>query len=375
MHILEITSQEPDRHSGGGLGVLQTALSLTGISDASVDYIGPEITDQKIKALYRNCYELAPDYQILHRMINLAHGITNARYNSWKHLNINFDAYDYIVMDFTKLDYVLKKINPERLFVRVHNIEVDYAQRDYATNKSQEKRIIAKLAHKQEQRIVNSAHRLVALTEHDKKRLIQLYAVDANKIDIIPVCLEQPSNFEHKHRDRNIINILITGSLWFGENANGVKWFIAKVLPFLDFDYHLTIAGAHPSDEIKELVKHDQSITLVDTPDNMIPYFDGADIVACPIFNGAGMKVKVAEALSYSLPVVGTEHAFVGYNIHNGIDSYEANSENDFADALNRYAGMSPQERQQVCDNALHLFRNDYSIDTSIRRWSETLTK
>ena len=94
MQILEITSQEPDRHSGGGLGVLQTALSLTGISGAAVDYIGPEITDQKMKSLYRNCYELAPDYQALHRIINLAHGITNARYNSWKHLNVNFDAYD-----------------------------------------------------------------------------------------------------------------------------------------------------------------------------------------------------------------------------------------------------------------------------------------
>lgn len=54
----------------------------------------------------------------------------------------------------------------------------------------------------------------------------------------------------------------------------------------------------------------------------MDPYFNNAELYIAPIFDGAGMKVKVAEALSYALPVVGTSHAFEGYAIQNGSNSY-----------------------------------------------------
>ena len=45
----------------------------------------------------------------------------------------------------------------------------------------------------------------------------------------------------------------------------------------------------------------------------MAPYFQNAEFYVAPVFSGAGMKVKVAEALSYGLTVVGSHHALVGY--------------------------------------------------------------
>jgi hypothetical protein len=45
------------------------------------------------------------------------------------------------------------------------------------------------------------------------------------------------------------------------------------------------------------------------------------------------MKVKVAEALSYGLVVIGTEHAFIGYKV-DGVSCVLAETEKEFIDAI-----------------------------------------
>ena len=76
----------------------------------------------------------------------------------------------------------------------------------------------------------------------------------------------------------------------------------------------LTIAGAKPNDEITNACR-DTNTLLVASPESMKPYFEAAYMVLVPIFDGGGMKVKVAEAMSYNLPVVTTSHGKIGYKI------------------------------------------------------------
>ena len=52
-----------------------------------------------------------------------------------------------------------------------------------------------------------------------------------------------------------------------------------------------------------------------------------------PVLHGAGIKVKVAEALSFGLPIIGTSHAWIGYeNIKEG--KTVADLSEDFLEAL-----------------------------------------
>lgn len=366
MKILHITPQAPDKMSGGGLVVYQTLESLNR-NGYVVDYIGPHIRNQQIKHKYDGVFELEPCANKMKRILSLAKGITNSRYEAWKNLKIDFDSYDYVVMDFTKLDYV---INDTRIkipcIVRVHNIERDYARRDFVNNRRLDKWIIYKFAAKQEKAIIKHAEKLVCLTEYDTNRILQLYK-NKDKCKIIPVCVSSQS-MEYKCRD-NKLHMLITGSMWFGENFKGAMWFLNEVCNKLTIDYIITIAGAKPANELKQYAKEHDFINLVDTPDDMSPYFRNADIVIAPVFNGAGMKVKVAEALSYGKPVIGTSHAFEGYEIEDSVNSFLANNAEEFIGAIMQYYSLDDNKSKEIHQRVKKLFIDNYSFDSSSKIW------
>lgn len=369
MKILQITPESPSPFSGGGIGIIQSLLSLIQ-SGYTVDYVGPKILDNQLSSLYNKTFFLEPSNNLALRFYDSLFMNTNQRYRSWLNLNIDLDAYDIIYMDFTKLHYVLNRIKNKPLIVRVHNVEKDYSYNNYLHHKNLVNFFDNIFAGPREKLIANHANRLIALTEKDKKRLCDLYHIPADKISIIPVCVSNP-NTSINHITQRIIsnsqtlNILITGSLWYGSNYEGILWFLKFVYAKLTINRHLCIAGAHPTPELKNFVANDPTITLIDTPPDISPYFKAADIFVAPIFDGAGMKVKVAEALSFGLPVIGTSHAFEGYDITDQINSYLADNDIDFINKIEQYFKLSPSYRLKVQTAALDLYSNKYSLNSS----------
>lgn len=368
MKLLQITPEPPSSSSGGGIVIKQTLLSLVE-NNYSVDYIGPEIPDESFAKLYGTTYYLRPSNNILLRIFDTLFMNTNCRYRSWLNLRIDFSAYDAIIMDFTKLHYVLKRIGNTPLFVRVHNVEYDYSQNNYHHHRNLYNLIDACFSKPREHVIVNRANLLIALTERDKNRLCQLYHIPAEKITVIPVCIPQRITYFPPFCTQNDashpLRMLITGSLWYGSNFEGILWFIKNVYGRLPIPKELCIAGAHPTPEFLNFVKKTPSITIVDTPDDMEPYFYNAELYIAPIFDGAGMKVKVAEALSYALPVVGTSHAFEGYAIQNGSNSYIVDTADDFERSILDYYHLDEKQRYNMRLSTLQLFQSHYSLNRS----------
>lgn len=372
MRILQITPQAPDTNSGGTIGVLQTALSLLE-NGYDVDYIGPEISNDSIRKHYSNIYELEATNNKLMLIYDAVRGITNRRYRAWCNLEVDFDVYDAVVIDFTKLDYVLSRLKRQKLYVRVHNVEFDYENVNYSNNKCLKNWILKNTILKKERKIVSDAGKLVFLTEADRDRMRNLYGeFILDKSEIVPVCVNRRIITDGL-RDASPINLLITGSLWFGENYNGVLWFLEEVCPLIKSEYKLTIAGAHPTSELKNVISNNHHVVLHDTPKKMDPLFRATDIVVAPVFNGAGMKVKVAEALSYAKPIVGTNHAFIGYKIISGCNSYIADDAQSFANAIDNYSKLSIHDKTQMRSEIIDLFNSSYCMTVSSHIWKEIL--
>ena len=371
MKILQITPQAPSNKSGGGIGVLQTTLSLVK-NRYDVYYVGPDIEEKEIAELYQQTYFLKNNSNIFRRLWNLTKGITNSRYDAWKHLDIDYNMFDVIVIDFTKLDYVLQKLCKKNIIVRVHNVEYDYANNDYKKNGGLEKKILALLSKKQEQAILSRATRLFVLTGHDKDRIEELYGANLQKkMQICPVCVKR-EKIDIKEKG-SCLNLLITGSMWYGDNANGALWFINKVFAKLEFPKKLTIAGSKPNHEIKEAAIKYSDIEVIDSPKDLSQYFKQTDVVVTPVFEGAGMKVKVAEALSYGKPVVGTTHAFIGYDVSHGIDSFIADTVAEFKQCLESIYEKNNAEWMQICKLARTLYEEKYSIEFSANIWKRNI--
>ena len=69
----------------------------------------------------------------------------------------------------------------------------------------------------------------------------------------------------------------------------------------------------------------------------------------------------MAEALSYGLPVVGTKHAFEGYQIIHGENSYCGETAGEFVNNIKQYAALSLKERLYLKECSKILFKNKYS--------------
>lgn len=379
MRVLQVTPEAPGIMSGGQRVVLQSLLSLCGVG--VVDYVGPAIKDGWIKEKYNNLYELgASDSWI--RMISalLLHGQVNKRYYAWKKLKLDISQYDLVYMDFSKLNYVLEDIKKKNsnvtIATRVHNVEVDFSEADYRTSGGIKKYIVNRLSYRQEQSISDMSDMLLFLTENDRCRFMELYGCPAGKCEIVPVCVPNPQmEFGGKKTDKESLTILLTGSLGFGCNVNGIIWFLEEVAPLIKCRHSIVIAGSNPIDRLKDKCSKSDNIKLIPSPGDMGSLFEECDIFAIPIFAGGGMKVKFAEALSYGKPIISTSFGAIGYGVCPGKDCYISDNAGGFADAINTFADLDDEGKNGIAKNALHLYKSRYSMESSINQYKNIFSK
>lgn len=98
---------------------------------------------------------------------------------------------------------------------------------------------------------------------------------------------------------------------WLGgsdsPNADGLRWFVADVLPLLHAavpDVHVYVTGANPPEDIRALAG--AQVRLLGHVDDLAALYGRIRVVICPIRFGAGVKVKTVQALQYGVPVVAT---------------------------------------------------------------------
>lgn len=382
MKVLFITLEGPSMFSGGGIVVKQSLISLS--SHYKVDYIGPEILDEELSSLVDRSIILKHSNNLFQRTLYLFKGITTGFYNSWaqKVEEINWDDYEVVYLEFSRYDFIAKyvKARSKKLIVRVHNVEQDYYNNIRISRKGFQPFLRHKYICYQEPSCLSHADYIICLTEKDKDRLMKLYpSISKNKIGIVPVCVDTPVKND-KGFSTNAPYILITGSLWYGPNSEGVLWFIENVWKELqkssmvvEKGYRLVLAGSSPNVDIKSIVTSYHNIDLIDSPKDIGPYFQNASIYVAPIFNGAGMKVKVAEAMSYGLPIVGTSHAFIGYNIENGRTGYCANSAKEFKKSLEVCGNLSVENKIELKNNVFNHFLENYSMTSSQYKFSNII--
>ena len=383
MKCLEITLIPPDISSGGGLGVYQSIKSLS--ASCSVDYIGPQYDEKifencvnninKLKILSMNkCGIIKSIYRFMLR------GVTTSFYDSWINTKdtINWSIYDFVHVESSRYKFIIDECHEhnKKCIVREHNIESDYA---YTTYKLSHK-VIDYIRYKafaiNEKAVLSSADLVIFITENDIKRSKLLFGIDINKSALNPVCIDS-------NQDNSLIKsscekiVLMTGSLEYEPNSKSIVWFVNNVwkeIEKLDELSHLKliIAGRNPNIEIKKIVTYYHKISLIDTPTTMKPYFLNADIYVAAVNEGAGMKVKVAEALSYGLPVIGSQHAFIGYeNIKYG--KFLANKAEEFLNEIRvlcQYENLKGMRKDIQAE-----FENKLSMDSSIYRYKKFIER
>ena len=198
----------------------------------------------------------------------------------------------------------------------------------------------------------------IVLNKREEK-LFQKYYHKSPEM-LLPIILPTPKLSSRIDSDK--CNILFVGGYYY-PNVNGFRWFIKNVTPLIKINYEVTLVG-NRMDLLKEEFSNNSNVKVLGRVEDLSPYYEDADVVVGPIFEGAGMKVKTAEALSYGKIFIGTDESLIGYkelagNLL-GKSIIVCNNEEEFAKAINNL-----DFGNGFCPENYDFFLRNYSIEAA----------
>lgn len=159
--------------------------------------------------------------------------------------------------------------------------------------------------------------------------------------------------------------------VWISSNAPFSRmsfgWFWQHVWPRLGSartSCELVVAG-----QISEFARQcgangDPAVTVLGTVPDVSALYARAAVALAPYYYGAGIKIKVLEALAHGVPVVTTSPGLSNTRLVPGVDVTVADSGSAFADSIRTLLG-SPSDRTRLAEAGLAYVRTWHNSSTA----------
>lgn len=177
--------------------------------------------------------------------------------------------------------------------------------------------------------IYQNFDRIIGFSDEDCK-IIQRVA-PRNKISIIPIGIDFAS-YKLSESDEKPIDILFMGHMLHYPNIDGLHYFNRKIFPLIKKgipNVKFCIIGSSMKKANFKL-KKDKNIEVIGEVEDIRPYLLKTKVMVVPVRLGAGIKVKILEAMAMGVPVVATRVAAKGLKAIPGESIYIADSTKDF---------------------------------------------
>jgi glycosyltransferase involved in cell wall biosynthesis len=156
--------------------------------------------------------------------------------------------------------------------------------------------------------------------------------------------------------------LVFTGTLGYPPNSQGIAWFADRVWPEvrrLVRDAQLDIVGRDPPPIVQELGRR-EGVNVIGPVPVMDPYFARAHAVVVPILTGAGIRVKIVEAMAAGRAIVSTSLGWEGLPyVEPGRHLLVADDPHEFAMAAARLL-QAPDLRRRLAADARTLAERHY---------------
>ena len=205
------------------------------------------------------------------------------------------------------LAQIMKQSLPRiELFTFCHNVEARFFLGSLVAKPSLRALGVLLANYRAERRALRVSDRVITLSERDSALLHQVYGRGAT--DILPMALADRAPLEPSPSSAGHHLLFVGGA--FYANLRGVQWYTREVAPRVAMP---TLVVGRGMEAIRTEVEKSPGVRVLGGVDDLAPCYAAATAVIAPIFDGSGMKTKVAEALMFGKRVVGTPEAFSGY--------------------------------------------------------------
>jgi hypothetical protein len=200
---------------------------------------------------------------------------------------------------------------------------------------------------------------VVVCSEPDQARLGVANAA------VVPNTIEIPDRPVGRTEVGRPPTIVLHGSLTYDPNVDAATILVRDVLPRVRIDHPdviLRLVG-RSDDRLARFAEPDRVVVTGAVPD-IAAELERADVVALPLRQGAGTRIKLIEALAHRIPVVATTIAVDGLSVESGRHLLVADEPHAFADGCIALLHDVPL-RRHLADEGERLVRASYRPDAA----------
>lgn len=165
---------------------------------------------------------------------------------------------------------------------------------------------------------------------------------------------------------------LFLGTLTISHNSDSIVWYVANVHPMLNdlADYGFQVAGrtaGRPIDAVVRSIQQYRNISLEKDPVAVEGLYARASVFVNPVIRGAGVKIKVVQALQAGLPVVSTSMGIEGTGFRDSVHVLIGDTPEAFAACVRRV--LTEQGLAEwLVRNAQDFIKEQYDMKVNMRK-------
>lgn len=209
---------------------------------------------------------------------------------------------------------------------------------------------------------------VVILNNHKDKGLIEKDGVPADKALVWCPYFDNMASIVRKPEYHDIIYY---GAMNRKENYLSVIWFIENVMPLIDdLDISLEIIGGKPNSELKKY--ENGRIHVLGYVRDVSPYFQKGLCLAAPLVLGAGVKIKVLEAMSSGIPVLTNAIGIEGIFAEADRDFFYCESPDEYADIIRKLVNHELDDNV-ISGNSKEFICREYDFEKTAKEFIQTV--
>jgi glycosyltransferase involved in cell wall biosynthesis len=210
---------------------------------------------------------------------------------------------------------------------------------------------------------------LIAVLSLKDRSVLQSAGIDPVKVHVLAPYF---TNYLAAQYNPVSPSILFFGAMDRVENYTSVIWFIENVFKHVSPPYRLIIAGNKPHRSLAEFKSERIEITGF-VPD-ILPYLQNSFCMVAPLLLGAGIKIKILEAMSAGLPVLTNSIGIEGIPARNGVHYLHCEKPGDYLDVFERIR-QGRIDMRAISDNARNMIAQSYNLEESFTSYKEAILK
>lgn len=279
------------------------------------------------------------------------------------------NSYDYILLNYVKTAKCVPQDFGGKVVIDTHDYQSQFLEEDQLIN---QKNLDINLERyrESEHHWLRQADMLISINPDEQKIFEKVVAGSQTAVKTVPAFFPNEGVI-HPRFWRYNFDVLYVGSI-SNFNVGGLKWFLDSVLPTIvrrKPDIRIAIAGNVGRSKEIEWQKYAANVTVLGRVNDLAGLYISSLCCIAPILGGAGMKIKVVEALSYNKAVIGTAKALEGIHYAGYSAALCADEPSGFADAVLDVV-KNAEVRKNLEMNAQRLYEAEHSeaaLDENLR--------